>query len=93
MNQTEFTSELVRVSGLKRSTVLTLIKALGDVVADNLVNVGEIALPGLGKITRKEKAARLGRNPKTGESLMIRARGVVSFTPSKALKEAADGNR
>ena len=46
-----------------------------------------------GKLTRKEKAARQGRNPKTGEALTISARSVVSFTPSKALKEAAGNTR
>ena len=49
---------------------------------------GEFNLPGLGKLVRKERAARMGRNPLTGESIQIPAKTVVKFRVAKAAKEA-----
>ncbi|MBT5807668.1 HU family DNA-binding protein [Candidatus Uhrbacteria bacterium] len=49
---------------------------------------GEFPLPGLGKLVRKERAARMGRNPMTGESISIPAKTVVKFRVAKAAKEA-----
>lgn len=49
---------------------------------------GEFPLPGLGKVVRKERAARTGRNPLTGESITIPAKTVVKFRVAKAAKDA-----
>jgi DNA-binding protein HU-beta len=49
---------------------------------------GEFPLPGLGKLVKKERAARTGRNPMTGESIQIPAKTVVKFRVAKAAKEA-----
>lgn len=49
---------------------------------------GEFPLPELGKLVRKERAARMGRNPMTGESIQIPAKTVVKFRVAKAAKEA-----
>lgn len=49
---------------------------------------GEFPLPGLGKLVRKERAARMGRNPMTGESIQIPAKTVVKFRVAKATKDA-----
>ena len=53
-----------------------------------VVNNGEFPLPGLGKLVRKERAARMGRNPMTGESISIPAKTVVKFRVAKAAKDA-----
>jgi len=49
---------------------------------------GEFPLPGLGKLVKKERAARMGRNPMTGESIQIPSKTVVKFRVAKAAKEA-----
>ncbi len=49
---------------------------------------GEFPLPGMGKLVRKERAARMGRNPMTGEQIHIPAKTVVKFRVAKAAKDA-----
>lgn len=49
---------------------------------------GEFTIPGLGKLVKAQRAARLGRNPATGESIKIRAKTTVKFRLSKAAKDA-----
>ena len=48
-------------------------------------------LPGIGKLVLKNRAARMGRNPKTGEAIQIKAKRVVKFRVAKAAKDAILG--
>lgn len=49
---------------------------------------GEFTIPGLGKLVKAERAARMGRNPANGESIRIKAKTTVKFRLSKAAKDA-----
>jgi DNA-binding protein HU-beta len=49
---------------------------------------GEFTIPGLGKLVKAQRAARIGRNPQTGESIKIKAKTVVKFRVAKAVKDA-----
>lgn len=49
---------------------------------------GEFVIPGLGKLVKVKRAARMGRNPATGETIKIAAKTVVKFRVAKAAKEA-----
>ena len=49
---------------------------------------GEFSLPGLGKLVKKHRAARMGRNPATGEQISIPAKTVLKFRVAKAAKDA-----
>lgn len=50
-------------------------------------------LPGIGKLVLKNRAARIGRNPKTGEQIQIKAKRVVKFRVAKAAKDAILGTK
>jgi DNA-binding protein HU-beta len=50
-------------------------------------------LPGIGKLVLKNRAARIGRNPKTGEQIQIKAKKVVKFRVAKAAKDAILGSK
>ena len=50
-------------------------------------------LPGIGKLVLKHRAARIGRNPKTGEQIQIKAKKVVKFRVAKAAKDAILGGK
>ena len=50
--------------------------------------VGEFTIPGLGKLVKAQRAARMGRNPQTGEALKIKASTTVKFRLAKAAKDA-----
>ena len=49
---------------------------------------GEFTIPGLGKLVKAQRAARLGRNPQTGESIKIKAKTTVKFRVAKAAKDS-----
>lgn len=73
---------------VSKTDVAALLDALGDVTTSQLKDGGEVPLPGLGKLAVKAKAARTGRNPKTGEAIQIPAKRVPGFTATKPLKDA-----
>ena len=50
-------------------------------------------LPGIGKLVLRNRAARIGRNPKTGETIQIQAKRVVKFRVAKAAKDAILGTK
>jgi DNA-binding protein HU-beta len=72
------------LSGTKARAMLNLVFGeIGDAVARR----EEVSLPGFGKFSSKDKAARTGRNPRTGEAMQIAASTKIAFTPAKALKD------
>lgn len=58
------------------------------VVFSEIKRSGEFVMPGLGKLVKKNRPARMGRNPATGETIKIPAKTVLKFGVSKAAKEA-----
>ena len=88
MNQTELIAKVAAVSGIKRNDVEHVLKTAADVVTATLAEGEAVPLPGLGKLHVKAKAAREGRNPKTGEPVSIPARKAPAFSAAKALKDA-----
>ena len=88
MNQSELISKVASISGESRKAVEAVLKTTADVIAAELFEGGEVALPGLGKIGVKQREARTGRNPKTGEAIAIPAKRAPRFSASKALKDA-----
>lgn len=73
---------------VSKTDVASLLDTLGDVATERLKAGDDVSLPGLGKLAVKTKAARTGRNPKTGEAIQIPAKRVPDFSPAKALKDA-----
>jgi len=88
MNQSELIAKVASISGESRKATEAVLKTAADVVGAELNEGGEVTLPGIGKLHAKDKAARKGRNPKTGEALTISARRVPVFSASKTLKDA-----
>lgn len=66
MNQTELKKAVAESSGISRDTVERCFEALRSVALMELQKGGEVPLPGLGKIFVKQRAERMGRNPRTG---------------------------
>ena len=75
-------------TGLPKTDVQTVLVGTEAVLLDQLGDSGELILPGVGKFVVSERAARTGRNPRTGEPVQIEARRTVKFTPAKSLKDA-----
>ena len=88
MNQSELIIKTAQISGVTKKDVEHVLKTAGDVIGAALVEEGEAVLPSLGKLVATQKAARPGRNPKTGEPMTIPARKAVKFKAAKTLTDA-----
>lgn len=73
---------------VSKKDVEALLESVGEVTKNALKGGGEVTLPGLGKLSTTQRAARSGRNPQTGAVIEIPAATVAKFTATKALKEA-----
>lgn len=78
---------------LKPAIVDNVLDALTREVTRAVTSGSKVTIPGLVAIERKERAARKGRNPKTGEELMIDASVTASARPVKALKDALEARK
>lgn len=91
MNQAELINEIAQQpdnTGVSKATIKWVLDAQAKAAQDALASGDEVTLTGLGKLTAKAKAARTGRNPKTGEEIEIPAKTVPHFSAAKALKDA-----
>ena len=88
MNKAELIDEITTRVGLPKKDAAAFLDTLGGVVSDKLAEGEEVTLPGLGKLRTSERAAREGRNPKTGETIQVPAKWVVKFSAGKALEDA-----
>ena len=66
------------------------IEAIFNVISEALTEGKRIEIRGFGAFSIKEKAARTGRNPRTGEAVEIKAKNTVHFKPGKDLKQAVN---
>jgi len=72
--------------GVTKKLANAFLNSLGRVLQSSLATSGEGLIPGVGKLKVRERAARSGRNPRTGESLNISARKTVRLASTKSLK-------
>ena len=87
MNETELIAAVAEKAELSRKDAEKALKAFTDVVAEELVKGEKIQLVGFGTFEVSERAAREGRNPKTGEKMPISASRTPKFKAGKALKD------
>ncbi|MCF0120659.1 MAG: HU family DNA-binding protein [Oscillospiraceae bacterium] len=88
MNKAELVNKIAADSGLsKKDSEKALTTAL-DAITEALANGEKVSLVGFGIFDIKERAERVGRNPRTGEATTIPASRVPQFKPGKSLKEA-----
>ncbi|MBS6643555.1 HU family DNA-binding protein [Clostridium sp. MCC353] len=87
MNKTELIAAIAAKANLSKKDAEEALKAFTDVVAEELVKGEKIQLVGFGTFEVSERAAREGRNPKSGEVMNIPASKSPKFKPGKALKD------
>ena len=69
------------------------LELLAETAVKETKKNGEFTIPGIGKLVKAERKARLGRNPQTGETIKIAARRVPAFSPGKGLKDAVGSGK
>ncbi|MCA8903768.1 MAG: integration host factor subunit alpha [Hyphomonas sp.] len=92
ITRAEVTDAIVREVGLTRQESSDLLDRTLDLIGAALEHEDEVKLSRFGNFVVRSKAAREGRNPKTGEEAVIAARRVVTFRPSPMLKSQVDGD-
>lgn len=91
MNKSELIKHIASTASLTQAQATAALNALESGVTKALAAGEDVALIGFGTFSVKERAARTGRNPKTGEEIQITAAKVPSFKAGKGLKEAVNG--
>lgn len=87
MNKSELITEVSEATELSKKDVTKVVDAVFDAISKALQNGDKVQLVGFGNFEVRERSARKGRNPQTGEEIEIPASKVPAFKPGKALKD------
>jgi DNA-binding protein HU-beta len=90
MNKSEFIDAVAESADIPKATAEKAVGAMVEVVADALKDGEQVTLVGFGTFLVRKREARPGRNPRTGETIEIKASKVPSFKAGKALKDAVN---
>lgn len=88
MNKGDFISAVAQESGLSKADAASAVEAMFEVIKETLKSGDTVSLVGFGTFLARDRAARTGRNPRTGESIEIKASTVPAFKAGKALRDA-----
>ena len=88
MTKSQFMEAIASKTGMSKKDMANIVTELAVMAYSEVKKNGEFVLPGFGKMVKVRRAARMGRNPATGETISIPAKTVVKFRLSKAAKDA-----
>ncbi|QHS22591.1 HU family DNA-binding protein [Virgibacillus sp. MSP4-1] len=88
MNKTELVNAVAEKGDLSKKDAAQAVDAVFESITDSLTDGDKVQLIGFGNFEVRERAARKGRNPQTGDEIEIPASKVPAFKPGKALKDA-----
>ena len=91
MNKTDLVRHVAGETGMTRAAAGNAVDAMLSGVAGSLAHREAVTLPGFGTFLTRDRPARTGRNPRTGEEVKIAASTVPAFKPGKALRDAVNG--
>ena len=91
MNKHELVSHVAAGTSVTKADAERLVGAVFSAIAGALARGEPVTVAGFGKFVVRERAARQGRNPQTGESVAIAASRGASFKAAKALRDAVNG--
>jgi nucleoid DNA-binding protein len=90
MNKTDMIDRLAAAAGIPKTQAAIAVEAMLSGMTATLKKGGHVTLVGFGSFHVVQRAARTGRNPKTGKAIQIPARRVAKFTPGNELKQAVN---
>ena len=90
MNKEELIDAIAKDASLSKAAAGQALNSVLNAITGALCNGDKVTLVGFGTFETRERAAREGRNPQTGETIHISAKRVPVWTPGKALKDACD---
>ena len=89
MNRTELVEAVAQKTGLDKKNAEAAVAAVTESVVVETKAGNKVAIFGFGTFSPSARAARMGRNPRTGEAIKIKASKSLRFKPASQLKEAA----
>jgi DNA-binding protein HU-beta len=87
MNKGELIDAIAPVANVTKKEADAILAALVDTIMAEVSQGNKVSLVGFGSFERRERQAREGRNPKTGEKMLLSATRVPAFSPGKLFKE------
>ena len=90
MNKKHLVEAVAGKTALNRSAAAGAVDAVLELVTASLADGEPVALPGFGTFDVRDRSARTGRNPQTGEALVVAASRVPAFKAGKSLREAVN---
>ena len=90
MNKGDVIEKVAETTGLSKADAARAVDAVLSAISGSLASGESVAIAGFGTFDVRERAARTGRNPKTGETLQIAASKAPGFKAGKALKDAVN---
>ncbi len=90
MNKNDLASAMAEGAGISKSAASKALDSMINAIMDGLRSGDRVTIPGFGSFQTKHSAARMGRNPATGESIQIKASNRPTFKAGKALKDAVN---
>ena len=88
LTKSQTMASLAEAAGVSKKDAQNFLDKLVALAYTQVKSNGEFTVPGLGKLVKKDRAARTGRNPATGAEIQIPAKTVVKFRVAKACKDA-----
>ncbi|MEI7741574.1 MAG: HU family DNA-binding protein [bacterium] len=88
MTKSQLISALAEKAAMPKKAIKDLLEMIVNLAYHEVKVNGELTIPGLGKMQKKHRAERMGRNPATGVAIKIPAKTVLKFRVAKAAKEA-----
>ncbi len=88
MTKTQLVRHMAEKHELSNKQVAELMESFADIAIKETKKNGVFVVPGLGRLVKSARKARMGRNPQTGEAIKIAAKTVVKFRVAKAVKDA-----
>ena len=93
MNKSALIAEVAEKTGLTKKDAEAAVKAVADTITDAMIQGDKVQLVGFGTFEVRERAARFGRDPRTGESMEIAASKAPAFKAGQGLKDAVNGKK
>ena len=88
MTQSQIIETLAGKCEITKKVASSMMSALAQTAINEVKKNGVFVVPGIGRLVRVDRKARMGRNPATGEAIKIKASKKVAFRPAKELREA-----
>ncbi len=93
MNKAELVAAVAQKAGISKAVAEKALKGVVDAISEALARGESVSLVGFGSFSVQQRAARKGRNPRTGARITIPARKVPKFSPGKTLKDLVAGQK